>query len=809
MNPLHDIRYGARMLRKSPAFLAIAGLTLAVGVGATSAIYSVCDAMLWKPVALPRLETLVIALEREPGSSDNGNPLSPADFDDIRRDSATLEKIAGWQSGLANLVRSDSRPEPVLQSLVSANFFDVLGVNPVMGRAFEEGEDQPGREREVILSDRLWKNHFGADPGIIGKTIRIDGQNFVIIGVMPNSFDFPLATQIWVPNALTSADRVSRRLNTLTAIARLKPGLTAAQASDDLDGIATRLEKSYPDTNKNRRFLIRPAHRFFVNYQREQYLMMLLSSALFVLLIACINVASLQFARSLGRLREVAVRTTLGATRLRIISQLVVESVLLSAPGAILGLFIAKWGISLIKAGMPPELVRFVYAWNDIKLDGRTVVFTLVASVLSGVLAGLAPAWQSSQPNLVDALKEGGRGGSAGKRRRVLRNALVAGETALAVVLLVGASLMVRGFRAQVNSGERLDPDTLLTLRLAIPPNKYREPHQMFGFYRDALDRIRALPSVRSAAAATALPYSGHSISREFAIEGRQPEPNNLPRAMFQAVSPSYFETSHLPLRDGRLLNESDGSDAPKVVLVSERLAARWWKNESPIGKHIRIGDPDPKNPWLTIVGIVGDMMHSPYDRQPRPAIYIPYQQAPALMMDIAVRAAGAPLLLAPSVTAAIRGVDSEQSITDLQTMEKSIYNSAIGLNYVAALMGVFGLLALGLSSIGVYGVMTNVVSEQTREIGIRIALGAGRQDVLTMIFRRGMLPITIGLVIGLPLAWGFSQLLASVIYGVTANDAATLVGVPLLLILSAALAIFVPARRATKVDPIVTLRCD
>jgi putative ABC transport system permease protein len=809
MNLWQDIRYAARMLRKSPGFAVTAVFTLAVGIGVTSAIYSICDAMLWKPVALPELETLVMVLERDPGGgADNWNVLTPADLEDIRRATTALENIACWQGGLASIVGSDGQPEGVLQTLVSANFFDAVRVKPVLGRAFETGEDQPGREREVILSDRIWKNRFGADAGIIGKTLRLDSQNFVVIGVMPDSFDFPLGTEIWTPNALTPADRSSRRSNMLTALARLKPGHTVERAEAELDSIGTRLQQSYPDTNKNRRFMIRPAHWFLVNYQREQYLVMVLGSALFVLVIACVNVANLQFARVPSRLHEVAVRTAVGASPWRVISQLVTESTMLSMAGAALGLILATWAMNMIKAGMPPELVRFVHGWNDIQLDHRVLAFTLVAAVLSGILAGIAPAWQCSRPNLTDALKEGGRGGCAAASRRVLRNILVAAEITLAVVLLVGAGLMVRGFRAQVDAGAELEPATLLTLRLAIPGNKYREPHQVSGFYHDVLNRISALSGVRNAAAVTALPYSGHSTSRMFTIEGRPLEHDEMPAGMYQAASPSYFETVHIPLLEGRLLSESDGPDTPKVALISEHMAARWWKNESPLGQHIRIGGRDSESPRLTIVGVVGDVIHSPYDREPRPTFYVPYVQAPEVWMDIGVRTTGADsLLLAPDVMAAIRDVDREQPVTDMRTMEKSIRNSAIGLNYMAVLMGIFGLLALGLSAIGVHGVIAQSVSEQTREIGIRMALGAQRQSVLATIFRRGILPVAGGLMFGLPLAWGFSRFLASVIYGVTASDAATFVGVPVMLILASALAIYIPARRATRINPIVALR--
>jgi putative ABC transport system permease protein len=390
-----------------------------------------------------------------------------------------------------------------------------------------------------------------------------------------------------------------------------------------------------------------------------------------------------------------------------------------------------------------------------------------------------------------------------------LRNILVASEIALAVVLLVGAGLMVRGFSTLLNTGKAIEPETLLTLRLAITDNKYHEKPQIVEFYRHVLERIQALPGVRSAAAVTTLPYSDHSEGRDFTIKGRTVDPGDVPNGMYQVSSPEYFATLHVPLRDGRFLLPSDGPTAPPVALISERMAQRWWKNKSPIGEQIRIGEADSKEPWMTVVGVVGDVSHNPYDRAPRPAIYVPYQQRPALWMDIGVRTAGDPLLLAPAVTAAIHSVDPDQPISDMRSMEKSIHNRAIGLNYVASLMGVFGIIALVLSAIGVYGVMSYMVSEQTRDIGLRMALGAPRRSVLGSVFRRGMTVTAAGLIVGMPLAYALARLMASLIYGVTSTDVLTFVGIPLALIGAAALAIYIPARRAMQIDPIIALRYE
>jgi len=804
-----NIRYTFRSLGQSPGFSATAIVTLALGIGATAAIFSVCDAMLWKPIPLPHMESLATILQRDTDDPNNWDSTTPADVDDIRAQSVSYEGLASYQEGLANIAGPGGEPERVNQALVNVNFFDVLGVQPALGRVFRPGEDQPGSEHEVIFSHRFWQRRFGGDRNIVGATIRLDDIDHVVTGVMPPQFDFPLAAEVWTPLALKPAARHSRTSQSLENVARLRAGHTVEQASVEADGIAHRLAALYPDTNKKRLFLVTSTQAFLIGNESRQYTLTLFWSVVFVLLIACSNVANLQYARATGKAREVALRTALGAARWRLVSQVVFESVLLSLAGGLLGVALAKWGVDMIRAGMPPRIGRYIVGWQEMGIDYRTLGFMLAAAVASGILAGIAPAWQCSRPNLTQNLRDGGRGSSTGRSRRRLRSVLVGFEIALAVVLLVGASLMVRGFQSMVNTAANLDPATLLSLRLTLTETKYHEDHQVAAFYSETLRRLNALPGVKSAVAVTALPYSGHSSGANFTIEGRPFERGDQPSCQLQSASDRYFQTLGVPLRKGRLLDDTDGAETLRAGVIGERMAQKWWPHESPIGKRIKLGEPDSKGPWITIVGVAGDVMHDAFDRLPRPVLYVPLTQTPKRWMDIGVRTVGDPLRLAPAVTAAIRAVDPEMPITSMATLETWMHEQSVGLNYMAVLMGVFGVLALVLSSVGVYGVMAYVVSEQTQEIGIRMALGAARSSVLGLVFRRGMVTTLAGLAVGIAAAYALAPMIASLVYGVSPKDPATFIGIPLALIGAAALAIYIPARRAMRIDPIVALRYE
>ncbi len=805
-----DIRYGVRTLRKSPGFTLTAIATLALGIGATTANFSVCDAMLWKPLPVPNLSRLAMVLQRIPGDPNEWEWMSPADLGDIRLQQSVFEDVAAWDDALSNLAGNGAAPERATRYLVSANFFALVGTQPALGRTFASDEDQPGREHVVVLSDALWRRRFAADPAIVGRDIRIDDEDYRVIGVMPRKFVFPMTSELWTPLKLTAADRVARGDHFLAVMGLLKPGRTVRQAEAEMETIAARLALQYPNTNHGRRFFSMGAHDYLIGTYTHQYSLMMFVSVLFVLLIACANVANLQFARALGRSREVAVRAALGAGRWRLIAQYLTESLTLSLVGAALGLLIASWDIQAILAGMPADIARYIPGWYDIKMDQRTLLFTLLAAVASGVLAGLVPAWQGTRSNLHEALMEGGRSASAGRGRARLRGFLVAAEIALSVVLLVGASLMIRGTGALLNSSQRFEPETLLTLRLAITENRYPKDSQRAAFYRQVIERATAIPGVRAAFAVKSMPYSGHATGRGFAIENRVPEPGNRPGALFQAVTPNYFSAMHVPLRQGRLLSPSDGPDNPRVAVISEHTAQRWWPGEpAPIGKRFRFDSATGGGEWVTIVGIAADVPHNPFERGPGEVVYVPLEQFPQEHTDFGVRTAGDPRLFESAVVKAIHSVDPEEPIAEVLPFEDLANHQTLGLIYVAAIMGVYGLVALILSSVGVYGVMSYLVSQQTHDIGVRVALGASRPNVLGMVFRRGLATVAGGMAVGLIAAYAVARLLALLIFGVPASDPATFLGIPLVLLGAAALAIYIPARRATSIDPMVALRYE
>lgn len=804
-----DVRHGCRQLRMNRGFAMAAGGTLALGIAATTTMYSVCDAFVWKTLPLPDVDRLVVVLEARPDNPHFWNPSSPADVEDIRRSQTTLVDIASWENATANIVDKGGQPLRVDQARVSSNFFDVIGVRPQLGRSFQPAEDQPGYDRLVVLSYGLWRNRFQADPGIVGKTIRLNDLDYAVIGVMPPKFAFPRASkELWTPLAFTPEERNSRGAHRVDSVGRLKPGCNLRQVESELSGLALRLEKLYPQTNTRRRFMAWPVRRYLVGDYAAQFANMFLGGAFFVLLIACVNVANLQFARGIARSREVALRQALGASRWRTVAQLVTESIVLALAGAAVGITLTHFGLQAIRAGIPAELRKYSSGWDYLGVNGPVLAFAIAIAIASGILAGLAPALRSTRPNLTEMIKEGSHASSEGAGRHRIRSILLGAEIALTAVLLVGAGLMIRGFNALVRVETPVQPGGLLALRLELDAANHQTPVRVAEFYRQALEAVTGLPGVNDAAVATALPYSRHARFNQFTIQGREDHPARQPYAQLQAVSPGYFRTMHIPLLAGRLLSERDGPGAAPSAVVSEEMARRWWPGESSlVGQQIRLGTRNENGPWVTIVGVVGGVQASVLEREPRPTLYLPYAQFPERGMDIAIRAPGDPLALTAAVRSAIRAVDAEQPVTDVMTLERMRRNEAIGLTYAAALMSIFGVIALLLSCVGIYGTTAYLVSQQTHEIGIRMALGAGAWSVLRMIFRRGSRAALAGLAVGLLLAFVLARLLASIIWGISATDPGAFAVIPAVLTLAVGLAIYIPARRAVKIDPIAALR--
>ncbi|HUJ39956.1 MAG TPA: ABC transporter permease [Candidatus Acidoferrales bacterium] len=806
---IQDLRYGLRMLRRTPGFTAIAVVALALGIGANTAIFSVAEAFLLKPLPFADLHRLVMVLEVVPHEATAINSVAPATYLDWKEQSRSFEQLGGFVWNEMNLT-GNGVPEKIEGVNVSANFFGILRSRAAMGRTFREGEDQPGKDGEVVLSHGLWARQFGSDPNIIGKTVRMDNRNYEVVGVMPREFDFPKSAELWMPLAFTAADRTDRARRYVEPMARLKPGVTLDEAEAEMRGIEQRLAVQFPKTNRGWGVRVMPMRLYVIGNLTAQFTLLLLGAVGFVLLIVCANVANLQFARASGREREIAVRLALGAGRGGIVRLLLTESVLLALAGALPGLWLAGLAVDLIVKSMPADVAKYIGGWNQIQLDSGAVAFTVCVAVLAGVVAGLAPALRGSRPDLEESLKESGRGNSGGRATHRLRDGLVVVQVSLALVLMAGAGLMVKGFSSLLAVHQNLSPEQILTMHVNLPDtDRYKTPQQVAAFYDDALAQLSALPQVQSAAALTSPPYSNNYSARSLEIEGRVSAESEKPTALYEVVSPSFFPMMKVPLREGRLFDSRDTLEAPQAVIISANLARRYWPGASAIGRRIRFSLAREDDTWMTIVGVVGEVKYVWLHSGPEQEVYRPYAQAARHFSSFALRVAGDPMQLADTARRKIAAVDPDLALYDVKTLTQVMHESTIGLGYVAVMMAVTGMLGLILSAVGVYGVMAYAVGERTREFGIRLALGAVPGGILRLVFRRGARLTLAGLAIGIPGAIGLAHLLAGLLYGVKADDVPTFMGISLLLAGIAALACWLPARRAARTDPMVALRYE
>jgi putative ABC transport system permease protein len=789
------------MLWKSRGFTAAAIVCLALGIGATTVVFSAVNAMLYRPLPFADPERVVAIEDKNERQGVRGTNVAFPNFVDWREQNTVFEGIAVYRnSDDVALTGGGSEPERVNGQTVSANTFDIIGVRPLLGRSFLPGEDSPEAPRTVILSHALWQRRFNARADVIGQTVMLNGYEYSIVGVMPPGFKFPQISELWIPITLRATD-VPRGSHNYDCIARLRPGITLEQANAEMNLISRRLEEQYPAANTGWTAVVMPFREARVGEFRP-VLHIMLGAVAFVLLIACGNVANLLLARGARRQREIAIRTALGASRWRVMRQLLTESVMLALAGGALGLLFALWGIDAVTSAIPYELPY----WMQYTIDNRVLAFTLAISVVTGILFGLAPALQALKPDLNETLKEGGRSSSASLRRNRGRSALVVAEIALSLMLLIGAALMIQSFVRITRVDPGVNTENVLTLRLNLPATRYSEERQAVEFYRALVERVENLPGARAAAATTIVPLTDSRRGYAFMPEGMNSAPDAFPYAQYREITPGYFRTMDVNVLRGRAFTDEDRSDSAPVVIISEDLANRFFGGEAAIGKRLTFGGA--QTPLWTIVGIVPETRGRTLDERPG-YIYVPHAQAGRRQMTIVMRTESDATLFAPAVRGAIREMDAELPVYDVFTMEEIMARSLWQPRLFGGMFGVFALVALLLASIGLYGLIAYSVSQRTHEFGVRMALGAQTGDVLRLVIKQGLVLIIAGVGLGLAGALLLSRVLSNLLYGVTATDPVTFIGIATLLALIALVASYIPARRATKVDPMVALRYE
>jgi putative ABC transport system permease protein len=805
---LQDLRYAARMLAKSPGFTLVAVLTLALGIGANTAIFSFIDGVLLKPLPYGDPERIVMVWEKPPGGDRNG--ISTLNYLDWKNQNTVFEAMAA-QTGGSFTWTGAQEPVQLRGARVSAPYFDIFGVKAAMGRTFAADEDQEGKAGVVVISYKGWQERFGGDKNILGRQLTLNGKPHTVIGVLPKDSSYDRGrTEIWAPLVFEPKD-MTRNFHWMRSYGKLKPGVTFDQAQSEMSVIGARIEKQYPDSNKGwgvklDRFVDR-----VVGDQLRQSLFVLMAAVGAVLLIGCTNLANLTLARGASREKEVAIRGALGAGRWRLIRQFLTENILLSVLGGALGLAMGYGMVAGLKLLIPPFSLP---SEANVEVNIRVLLFTLGIAVITGLIFGMAPALHAASPNLAGSMKEGGRGTTANRSRKRLRSALVVVETALAFILLTGAGLLIRSFQElqRVNSG--FDSTNVLTAGLPLSPTRFKEGDQAISQFKRILDGVGSIPGVRDVAITAALPLRGWSYGMPFLIEGKPfKDRANREACFFKMVSDGYFRTLGIQFKKGRGLTERDVKGTPPVAVINETMAKRFFKDEEPVGKRILVqevkfgkAELGPEIPW-EIIGVIADEKIGGLDDDKSAGMYISYAQSTTTFMNLVVKGTVNPETLQQAIRHEVQQVDRDQPLTDIRTMEQIKTESVANNRLRTMLLGIFAGIALLLAAIGIYGVISYSVAQRTHEMGVRLALGASRGNILGLIIRNGMLLSGIGLVIGLAGAFALTRLLTTLLFGVTATDPATMGGMAALLVAVALLACYFPARRATVVDPLVALR--
>jgi putative ABC transport system permease protein len=795
-----DLRYGARTLLKKPLFVIIAVITLALGIGANTAIFSVVNAVLLRSLPYHKGDRMVVVSTTTSGGDLDG--LSPQELDDFRAGVKSLEDLVGFQSQSVNVTGTE-RPDRIRGAFVSANFFQFFNLNPIIGRTFVPGEDQPGAARFVVINEKMWRERLQGDPNLEGKKLILNNDAYSVIGVVSSAFKQPLDPDVeaWMPMTYYPGNSGQRNARFTLGMGHLKQGVSERQAQAEATTIASQLAQAYPKENAGRGAKIEDLRNMLVSGVRPM-LWLLFAAVAVILLIACANLANLLLARGLSRQREIAVRAALGASRWRLIRQLLTETTLISLVGGVSGLLLASWGLkALLK--LPQNFVRA----EDATLDLRVLFFALGVSLVTGWLFGLLPALQLARPRLQSFLKEGARGSGEGARWNRMRGAFVVFQVAFSLLLLVSAGLLIRSFDRLLRVNVGFKSEQLLSLEYRLPRNKYGKPDVQWNFHRQVTEKVQEIPGVQSVSLIRGLPFSGNGATTAITLPDRELPPKGMePEVMFNTAMPNYFETIGIPLLKGRTFSNEDQANTPGVVVINKTMADRFWPNQNPLGKQVRFVQDGTVG---SVVGVVGDAKHYYVDEDQRPQLYVAYSQNPGIFATLVIRTSVEPLSLAEQVRQAVWKVDPDQPMWKIRTVDFLVSRSVADRKFLMALMGIFAALALILTMIGLYGVISYLVNQRTHEIGIRMALGAQLGDILRMVIKQGMILVLTGVALGLGASWLLTRLMSRLLFQTSATDPVTFSTIAVLLIVVALLACYLPARRATKVDPLDALRYE